>query len=467
MSDSTSSWRKRASAPSLPTKASSWRNWARDQICTPAVFERPSTRAEIAGALERAARSGGTVRVAGAGHSFTDAVLTDGTLLSLERMDKVLDVDVGGGLVRVEAGITLKALSAFLWQLGLAFENLGDIDVQSLAGATATGTHGTGARLPNLSAGLHAIELMLADGTMLEVSERDDPDAWRAARVSVGALGVVTAMTVKAVPAFVLEGVDAARPLHEVLERLDELADDSDHFEFFTFPHSDLALTRTNRRVDAAPEARSARKAWVEDILVRNHAFHALCATGRAAPALIPRLNRLVSQTARTSRRLDRSYRVFASPRLVRFTEMEYAIPRAHAREAVLAVRDVIDRRRFRVPFPLEVRFVAPDDAFLSPAGGRDTCYVAVHMYRGMEWEPYFRAVEEIMDAFDGRPHWGKRHFQTAETLSARYPDWERFRAVRDRLDPDGRFTNAYVRRTLGPVGLPAGAASGRADLSG
>jgi L-gulono-1,4-lactone dehydrogenase len=432
-----------------------WRNWAGDQACTPATIERPATRGEVADAVARATRAGRSVRVAGAGHSFADAVLTDGTLLSLDRLDRVLDVDTSSGLVRVEAGITLNALSAFLWQLGLAFENLGDIDVQSIAGATATGTHGTGARLRNLSAGLHTIELVLGDGSTIEVSQHDDPDTWRAARVSVGALGVITAVTLEAVPAFVLEGVDAARPLDEVLERLDELADGNDHFEFFTFPHSPLALTRTNNRIDAEPDVRSARKAWVDDILMRNHAFHAACGLGRAAPAIIPALNRLVSRAAGTSRRVDRSYRIFASPRLVRFTEMEYAIPRAHARDAVLAVRELIGRRRFHVPFPLEVRFVAPDDAFLSPAGGRDTCYIAVHMYRGMEWEPYFQAVEQIMDGFGGRPHWGKRHFQTADTLSTRYPEWERFQAVRARLDPAGRFANDYVRRALGPVAVP------------
>jgi L-gulono-1,4-lactone dehydrogenase len=432
-----------------------WRNWAGDQVCLPATVERPATRDDVAEAVARAAQAGRTVRVAGAGHSFSDAVLTDGALLSLDRMSRVLDVDAASGLVRVEAGITLSALSAFLSQLGLALENLGDVDVQSIAGATATGTHGTGARLPNLSAGVQAVELVLADGSTLEVLEDADADAWRGARVSLGALGVVTAVTVKAVPAFVLEGVDEALPLDHVLGRLDELADDNDHFEFFTFPHSDLALTRTNNRVDAEPEVRSRRRAWVEDVLVRNHVFHAVCGAGRAAPVLIPSLNRLVSRAAGTRRRVDRSYRIFASPRLVRFTEMEYAIPRANAREAVLAVRAAIERRGFRVPFPLEVRFVAGDDAFLSPTVGRDTCYLAVHMYRGMEWEPYFRAVEEIMDGFDGRPHWGKRHFKTAESLSARYPDWDRFQAVRARLDPAGCFANDYVQRTLGPVPAP------------
>lgn len=428
--------------------ATEWRNWAGDQACTPADFKRPGGVDEVAEAVGRSRE----VRVVGAGHSFTDAVLTDGTLLSLERMNRVLDLDRAGGLVRVEAGITLGALSDELWRHGLAFENLGDIDVQSIAGATATGTHGTGAKLRNLSAALHSIELVLADGTTVEVNEESDPDAWRAARVSVGALGVVTAVTLRTVPAFTLEGVDRGRPLEEVLDTIDELADESEHFEFFTFPHSPLALTRTNRRVPGPPRPRRPRAAWLEDELLKNGFFGLMCRTGRARPALIPRINRLVSRLGGIESRLvDRSYRIFATPRSVRFTEMEYAIPRQHAVEAIRAVRALVEDRGFDVGFPFEVRFVAPDDAFLSPAGGRETCYIASHMFEGMEYEPFMRGVEEIMDGFGGRPHWGKRHFQTAETLRPRYPEWDRFAAVRERLDPEGRFANEYVRRVLGP----------------
>jgi len=435
-----------------------WRNWAGDQSCSPASFELPRSRAEVVAAVERAAESGRTVRAAGAGHSFTDAALTDGILLSLERMNRVLEVDPANCLLRVEAGITLRELNEVLWRHGLALENLGDIDVQSIAGATATGTHGTGHGLPNLSAALHSIELVTGNGSVVELYEKSDAEAWRAARVSLGALGVVTAVTLRAVPAFTLEGIDAPMPLEETLDRLDELAEGSDHFELFTFPHTDVALTRTNRRVDTAPQPRSAGRAWVDDILLRNHAFELACRVGRARPTLIPRINRILTRASSTTRRTDRSYEVFASPRRVRFTEMEYAIPRADGAEAVRAVLAMISERGLAVPFPLEVRFVAGDDALLSPAAGRETCYVAVHQYRGMEWEPLLRATEEIMDGFGGRPHWGKRHFQSAGTLASRYPEWEAFAAVRARLDPEGRFANDYVRRVLGPVAAPLAA---------
>ena len=268
--------------------------------------------------------------------------------------------------------------------------------------------------------------------------------------MSVGSLGAIAAVTLRAVPAFTLRGVDKPAPLEETLERLEELGAANDHFELFVFPHCDTALTRTNNRVEEPPRPRSRLSAWANDVLLTNRAFHAFCLAGRALPRFIPQLNRTVTRLAGSSTRVDRSDRVFASPRLVRFTEMEYALPRERTAEAVQRVLELIPARGFAVPFPIEVRLVAEDDALLSPAYGRPSGYVAVHMFKGMAWEPYFRAVEEIMDDCDGRPHWGKRHFQTAETLRPRYPRWDDWQAVRARLDPGGRFGNAFAERVLG-----------------
>jgi L-gulono-1,4-lactone dehydrogenase len=434
-----------------------WRNWAGDEACAPVAIERPGSVGEIVAALERAAAAGERVRVAGAGHSFSDLVCTEGRLLTLERMDRVLDVDRASGRVRVEGGIALHALSAALAEHGMALENLGDVDAQTIAGAISTATHGTGARLPNLSAQVEAIELVLADASTIVCSAADDPAAFLAARVGLGSLGVIAAVTLRCVPAFTLRAVDRPAPLEETLARLEQLGDESDHFELFTFPHTRTALTRTNNRVEQAPRPRSRAAAWAQDVLLTNHAFHAFCLAGRAAPPLIPAINRLVTRLAGSSVRIDRSDRVFASPRLVRFTELEYALPRERTAEAVRRVLALIEARGFRVPFPIEVRLVAPDDAYLSPAHGRPTGYVAVHVFKGMAWEPYFRAVEEIMDGYGGRPHWGKRHFQSAATLAPRYPRWGDFQTVRARLDPDGRFTNGHVERVLGPP-TPIGA---------
>jgi L-gulonolactone oxidase len=296
------------------------------------------------------------------------------------------------------------------------------------------------------------LTLVLADGSTLVCSEERDPETFRAARVGLGTLGAIAEVTLRCVPAFTLHGVDAPAPLSDTLARFEELALANDHFEFFVFPHTDTALTRTNNRTGQAPRPRGRLSAYLNDVLLTNRAFELSCLAGRRFPARIPQLNRLVTRLAGRSERVERSAEIFASPRLVRFTEMEYALPRERTVEAVGRVMELIEERGFAVPFPIEVRTVAPDDAFLSTAAGRESGFVAVHMYRGMAWEPYFRAVEAIMGELGGRPHWGKRHFQTAATLRPRYPDWDRFRAVRARLDPEGRFANAWSERVLGPV---------------
>ncbi len=427
-----------------------WTNWTGDQVCEPFEYAEPRSIDEVTELVGRARDAGRVVRVVGAGHSFTPAVLTDGTLISLDEMQQVLDIDRDAGLVRVEAGIRLSSLNTALAMNGLALENLGDIDVQSIAGATATGTHGTGAKLQNLSAGITALDLVTGAGEVVHIDASEQPDEWRAARVSLGALGVITSLTLRVVPAFTLRGVDAPTPLDDVLGDLDRFVEDNEHFEFYMFPHSEMAQTRTNNRVDQEPRPPSRFKSWLEDELLINGAFGVTRRIGRRFPSAIPTINRITAKAWGSSERVDRSFRIFASSRKVRFTEMEYAVPRRHALAAIREVKDIADRTALKVSFPIEVRFVAPDDAFLSPAGGRETCYIAVHVFEKMPWEHYFRAVEEAMNAFEGRPHWGKRHFQTHESLRTLYPDWDRFLDVRERFDPERMFSNTYVKQVLG-----------------
>jgi L-gulonolactone oxidase len=371
-------------------------------------------------------------------------------MVDLAGMQRVLAVDPASGLVTVEAGITLHRLGQELAGHGLALRNQGDIDAQTLAGATATATHGTGARYQNLAAGIVALRLVTAAGDVVELSDERDPEALLAARVSVGALGVVSAITLRCVPLFTLHRHDAPRPLDETLDRLDEHVDGNDHFEFWVFPYTRIALTRTCRRSAEAPSPPPAWRRRIQEDVVENRLLELVCRTGRAMPRAVPRLNRLVTSAMSASEVEDYSHNVFATERRVRFNEMEYGIPREHAREAVERALDAIERRRLPIAFPLEVRFAAGDDALLSTAHARETCYIAVHQYRGMEFETCFRAIEAIMDGYGGRPHWGKRHYQTAAALAGRYPGWNRFQAVRSRLDPGGVFTNDYVRRVLG-----------------
>jgi FAD-linked oxidoreductase len=429
----------------------SWTNWAGDQTCRPAEILSPASREELAAALVAAAGAGRKASVAGSGHSFTEAALSEGTLIQIEALRGVIDADPGSGLVKVGAGTVLADLNEELAALGLAMENLGDIDRQTLAGAISTGTHGTGARLRNISAQVEGLELVLADGSVRHLTAATHPELLRAARVGVGALGAIAAVTLRCVPAFTLRRVDSPRPREEVLDSFQELADANDHFELFTFPYADNALVLERNRSEEEPRPRGRVGGYLNDVVLENWALGALSATGKALPRSIPALSRLAGRLASGSHTVDRSDRVFVNDRRVRFTEMEYGVPREHGPEAARRVIEWVRSNRYPVFFPIEMRVAAGDDASLSPSHGRDTAYIAVHQYQGMEWRPYFEAVEAIMDSYGGRPHWGKRHFQTAATLAPRYPAWAEFQAVRDELDPARTFTNEYAERVLGP----------------
>lgn len=427
-----------------------WVNWAGDQSCRPAQVVRPGSRDELAAAITAAATAGRKVRVAGSGHSFTEAALTEGTMVRLEGLSGVHDADRESGLVRVGGGTVLADLNEELARLGLAMENLGDIDRQTIAGAISTGTHGTGARLRNISAQVEGLELVLADGSVRHLSAATDPELLRAARVGVGALGAISAVTLRCVPAFDLLRVDAPHPREEVLDTFHERADAHEHFELFTFPYADSALVLERNRTEEPPRPRGRASGYLNDVVLENWALGVLAGTGKALPRTIPALSRLAGRLASGGRTSDRSDRVFANERRVRFTEMEYGVPRDKGPEAARRVIEWVRSNEYPVFFPIEMRVAAGDDAFLSPSHERDTAYIAVHQYRGMEWRPYFEAVEAIMDDYGGRPHWGKRHFQTAATLAPRYPAWDEFQRARDTLDPDRTFSNEYTERVLG-----------------
>lgn len=429
-----------------------WRNWGRTQSCRPAAVARPSSEHEIRQLVADAARRWGRLKVVGAGHSFTDIACTEGVHASLDDYNRVLHVDRANNRVTVEAGIRLRDLNEALAREGLAMSNLGDIAYQSVAGAISTGTHGTGRAFGNLATFVHELSMVLADGSVLRLSAGSDERRFKAAQIGLGALGILSTVTLQCEPAFSLRANEDAKKLDDVLGTLDQLFDSNEHFEFYWFPHTSRAWTKENNRTTDPATPRRRWKEFQSDILMSNLAFGAICRVGRRMPDRIPDLTRrFVAPGVGRIRRVSRSDLVYTSPRLVRFAEMEYAIPRANAREAIEGVRKVIESNGFKINFPIEVRVVAPDDILLSPAYGRETCYIAVHLYQGMDYEPYFRAVEQLMMSFDGRPHWGKLHFRDADTLRPSYPRFDDFIAVRDELDPKGLFRNDYLDRVLGP----------------
>ncbi|EHK88970.1 D-arabinono-1,4-lactone oxidase [Saccharomonospora azurea] len=433
-----------------------WTNWAGTASAHPRRIHRPSDTDELRAVVADVAERGGRVRPVGSGHSFTPVAAPDPgcDALDLGALSGLVRADVDTGLVTVRAGTTLRRLNALLDALGLAMTNLGDIDAQTVAGAISTGTHGTGAAFGGLATQVAALELVTADGSLVRCSPDERPELFDAARVSLGALGVLTTVTLRCEPAFVLQTQEGPLPLDRILASFDDLADTEDHVEFYWFPYGRNALVKRNTRCAPGTVARplSAVRRFVDYTLMENAAFGALCRLGRAVPRLVPSLGALASSALSTRRYSDTAHRVFATQRAVRFVESEYAVPRERLPEVLDGLRALVPRLRHPVAFPAEIRVAAGDDVWLSTAYGRDSAYIAVHQYVGMPYEEYFAGFAEIADAVGGRPHWGKLHALGADRLRELYPRFDDFRRVRAELDPHGVFGNAYLDRVLGPI---------------
>ena len=427
-----------------------WRNWAGNQSMVPAAVEQPAGVDDVVRVVQEASRAGRRVKAIGSGHSFTGIGLTDGVLVRLDRLDRLVHADRTTGRVEVQAGMPLHRLNAVLAAHGLGLTNMGDIDAQTVAGAISTGTHGTGRDSGALATQVVALELVLADGSVVTCSAEQRPELFAAARVSLGALGVVTTVTLQAEPEFLLTADERPMPFADVVDDFEQHVADNEHFELYWFPHTDVALTKRNNRSPGPARPLSRARALVEDELLSNGVFELTCRVGRARPALVPRINRLAARALGARTYTAPAPAVFTSRRRVRFCEMEYAIPRGALPAVLRELRTLPERHGQTISFPVEVRVAPADDIPLSTAYGRDSAYVAVHVYRGTDPRRYFDAVEALMGSVEGRPHWGKLHSLGAEQLRERYPRMEDFVALRDRLDPGRVFGNAYLERVLG-----------------
>jgi FAD-linked oxidoreductase len=429
-----------------------WQNWAGTASADPARRSWPRSAEEIGHAITAAAKDGLTVRALGSGHSFTPAAATSGVALDLSGWTGVVTADLDSGLVTVRSGTTIKELNATLDTLGLAMANLGDIDAQTVSGAISTGTHGTGAGLGGIATQVTGLELVLADGSVVACSADENPELFGAARVSVGALGVLATVTLQCVPAFTLAADERPMALEEVLARFGEFASGNDHFEFYWFPYGKNALVKRNNRVNGAdgPDAMPGWRRFFEYEVMENAAFGALCRTGRAVPATIKPLNRLAAATLSKRTYSARSHEVFVTPRRVRFVESEYAVPRESLLDVLAELRAGVGGLADPVMFPVEVRVAAADDIWLSTAYGRESAYVAIHQYVGLPYQDYFGLFESIATAAGGRPHWGKMHTRSASYLHSVYPRFADFLSIRDSLDPARRFANPYLQQVFG-----------------
>ena len=433
-------------------RSSTFRNWAANQVCVPREILRPGSAEEVAAIVRRAADNGLTVKAVGAGHSFTDAACTAGILVSLDHLGAVESVDRPRRRVTVGAGIRLDTLGRQLEAVGLAMPNLGDIARQSLAGATATATHGTGLGLGNLSTTIVGMDLVTGNGELIHCDEHEHPELLRVARVGVGALGIVTRMTLQCVPAFNLHATETVEPLDELLDNCEDHMAGHDHMEFFWMPGSRRAHVKRNNRTDEPhrPQHRLARAR--DELLYENVVFGLGNRTVRRFPTLRPVVSKLTRGVVTRRDFVDASHRVFVSRRFVRFYEMEYAVPREALPEAVRRLGALVRGLSTPVTFPVEVRVSAADDIPLSTGYGRDSGWLACHVYTGTPYLAYFQGVEAIAADYGGRPHWGKLHFHDHRSLAPLYPEWDLFQRTRSEVDPAGTFANSYTDRVLGPV---------------
>lgn len=427
-----------------------WQNWSGSVRSRPREVARPGSIDELAQLIGRLGRDRRQVRVVGSGHSFTPLVATDDVLVSLDRLQGILSVDTAAGTVEVLGGTQLKFLGDALLSHGLAQENLGDIDVQSIAGAISTGTHGTGIHFGNLSTQVVGLTLVDAAGNLIECSEERDGDLFKAAQVSVGALGVIARVRLRVVP--------ASRHLYQVrreqlthcLANLERYQKENSHFEFFWLPYTRYVQAKFLNETDA-PASKGTMWGTINRIVLENWVYWVLSESCRLFPGVTKSVARLSGEAISPVEEVDYSHRLFATPRMVRFQEMEYNLPAEHFTTALAEIKSCIEQNRFNVHFPIECRFVHADDIWLSPAYQRDSAYVAVHMYRGMPYQEYFEHVEAVFRRYQGRPHWGKMHTRTAAELAELYPRWEDFRRIRRSLDPGGLFLNDYLRSIFEP----------------
>jgi FAD-linked oxidoreductase len=409
----------------------------------------PTTLDEIVRIVKEARAARKHIRAVGSGHSFTPLVSTNETLISLDNYAGVESIEADKNLVTVRGGTKIKQLGELLYGLGLAQENLGDIDVQSIAGAISTGTHGSGIKFGSISTQVAALKLVIGTGEVIECSEMQNCEIFKAAQVSLGALGVIVSVTLRCVPAYKLHYVWRKGSLSDCLANIEKYRAENRNFELYWIPYTDAVLLKFMNQTDTPVKEKNLFRRFNE-IVLENGVLWLLCEICRLFPAQTPNVARVIANLISNGEDINYSHRIFATPRLVRFQEMEYNLPVEHFATVLREIDECIRRERIQVHFPLECRFVHSDDIALSPAHGRESAYIAVHMYKGMAYRAYFDAVESIFKKYEGRPHWGKLHTRCAEDLRQLYPQWQAFQAVRDSLDPDGVFVNDYLRDLLG-----------------
>lgn len=424
------------------------KNWAENIQWTPSEILYPETEEQIAGLITQARKSGKHIRAIGAGHSFTPLCATGELSLSLDNMQQTSAADEASR-AWAQGGTRLHKLGEDLFRMGLSQENLGDINVQSISGATATGTHGTGITFGNISTQIEEITFVNGKGEIITCNASDEA-LFNSIRISLGSMGIITRVKLRCVPAYNLHLEKKKEKLSDVLENLHEYIHNNRNFEFYWLPHTPYTQTKYSNAVDTAATHTPGWKAWIDEVLLENHAFGLFCKIAKVFPSTVPAISRLTASFIGNETKVKEAHNVFATQRLVKFTEMEYNVPLEQYKSVMKELTARFGSERYPINFPIENRFVKEDEIYLSPAHKRASAYIACHAYKGVDNTRYFRDMEAIFQAHGGRPHWGKMHTCDASYLRKVYPQWDAFMEQRASQDPDGVFLSPYLRGLFG-----------------
>ena len=421
-----------------------WINWAGNEHCQPLHVFAPSTEEGVVDVFSRAE---GTVRPVGASHSFSALVPTDDTLVSTDLLSGLVSHDLQSSRAQVLGGTRIHDLGPLLEGVGQALPNMPDMDYPSIAGAMATSVHGTGIDYGSMSSYVVGLALVTPGGELVECSVESNPDLFQAARTSLGALGIVTRMTLQNQPAFDLTETGGIEKTEDVLTDLDARFENNRHFEFLALPHTSYsALVYTNLAQEGDVNL-GEDDPYVSDKL--KQLFELVSWVPGVGHSLYEKI--LLSEYSADAGGLIRtgaSYKVFAHDRVTRFREMEYSVPVEAGPACLREILSTIRKKKLPVYFPIEYRHVKADDIWLSMYQGRDSAAISFHQAGDREYKKLFAEIEPIFLKYEGRPHWGKIHTLDASRLAALYPrHWQDFQEIRSELDPTGRMLNAHLKK--------------------
>lgn len=426
------------------------KNWSGNIQWTPNKIAHPSSEEEIKSIVLDAIKYKKKIRLIGSGHSFTSLCSTDNILISLDNYQGIISVDKEQKQVVVEAGTKLKLLGDLLFKENLAMENLGDINVQSIAGAISTGTHGTGTQFKSISNQVIALKFVNGKGEIIECSATKNAELFKSAQVSLGCLGIITEVTLQCVTSYKLKLQNKKEKLSDVLKTLHKRNSENRNFEYYWIPYTDTAWTKTSNIVEnSEPDKVSFFNYWTEYVL-ENYMFKLLCDYAKIFPSQNTLIAKITAASISNVKKVYHSHKVYATQRLVKFNEMEYNIPAETYKDVFKDIKKIVNSKKYNIHFPIENRWVKSDDIHMSPAYGRDSAYIACHVYNKKEYKAYFSALEEVFKTYDGRPHWGKLNTFTTEDVIKMYPKFDVFLKNRKEHDPENIFINPYLKNLFG-----------------